>query len=64
MGVVTLVGAGPGDASLITVKGLERLKTCDVVIYDRLASEVDTRRLYPCFCGETPRRPFDETGGD
>ncbi len=39
MGVVTLVGAGPGDASLITVKGLERLKTCDVVIYDRLASE-------------------------
>ena len=39
MGVVTLVGAGPGDASLITVKGRKRLKTCDVVIYDRLASE-------------------------
>lgn len=39
MGKVTLIGAGPGDASLITVKGLEKLKHCDVVIYDRLASE-------------------------
>lgn len=39
MGKVTLIGAGPGDASLITVRGLEKLKRCDVVIYDRLASE-------------------------
>lgn len=39
MGKVTLIGAGPGDASLITVRGLEKLKHCDVVIYDRLASE-------------------------
>lgn len=39
MGKVTLVGAGPGDAGLITVKGLEKLKTCDVVIYDRLSSD-------------------------
>lgn len=39
MGKVTLLGAGPGDAGLITVKGLEKLKTCDVVVYDRLASE-------------------------
>lgn len=39
MGKVTLIGAGPGDAGLITVKGWEKLKTCDVVIYDRLASE-------------------------
>lgn len=39
MGKVTLIGAGPGDASLITVRGLEKLKCCDVVIYDRLASE-------------------------
>lgn len=36
--LVSLVGAGPGDASLITVKGLERLKSCDAVVYDRLAS--------------------------
>lgn len=39
MGKVTLVGAGPGDAGLITVKGLEKLRKCDVLIYDRLASE-------------------------
>lgn len=39
MGMVTLIGAGPGDAGYITVKGLEKLKKCDVVIYDRLASE-------------------------
>lgn len=39
MGKVYLVGAGPGDAGLITVKGLEKLKRCDAVVYDRLASE-------------------------
>jgi len=38
LGTVFLVGAGPGDPELITLKGLELLKTCDVVIYDRLAS--------------------------
>lgn len=39
MGTVYLVGAGPGDAGLITVKGLEKLKRCDAVVYDRLASQ-------------------------
>ncbi len=38
MGKVYLVGAGPGDPSLITCKGMELLKQCDVVIYDSLAS--------------------------
>ena len=38
-GKVYLVGAGPGDPGLITVKGLECLKQADVTIYDRLIDE-------------------------
>jgi len=37
-GKVYLIGAGPGDPGLITVKGLERLRGADVVVYDYLAS--------------------------
>ncbi len=38
MGKVVLVGAGPGDPGLITVKGLDSLRTADAVVFDRLAS--------------------------
>lgn len=37
-GYVFLVGAGPGDPELITVKGIKILEKCDVVVYDRLIS--------------------------
>lgn len=37
-GKVYLVGAGPGDPGLITVKGLECIRKADVIIYDYLAS--------------------------
>lgn len=35
---ITLIGAGPGDIELITLKGLNTLKTADVVLYDALVN--------------------------
>lgn len=42
IGSVAIVGAGPGDPELITVRGLNRLRAAEVVVYDRL---VDPRLL-------------------
>ncbi len=36
---ITLVGAGPGDTDLISLKGLKALSTADVVLYDALVNE-------------------------
>ena len=45
-GSVAIVGAGPGSADLITVRGARRLAEADLVLYDALASE-ELRALAP-----------------
>jgi len=59
-GTVYLVGAGPGDPGLITVRGAEVLGAADVVVFDRLASPelldlapADAERVY---AGKEPGR--------
>lgn len=60
VGIVYLVGAGPGDKKLITVKGLECVKKADVILYDRLVNPLllleakhDAEFIY---CGKLPKR--------
>lgn len=62
MGKIWLVGAGPGDPELITVKGLKAIQKADVILYDRLISmdllneaKEGAERI---FCGKLPDRHF------
>ncbi|WP_082452031.1 uroporphyrinogen-III C-methyltransferase, partial [Paenibacillus ihuae] len=59
-GKVYLVGAGPGDAKLITVKGLECIQKADVLVYDRLASPRLLKHMKPggqkIYVGKLPDR--------
>src|SRR4051812_2763181 len=59
-GKVFLVGAGPGDVGLITVKGLDAIKKAEVILYDRLANpKLLEFAGYDCeliYCGKLPDR--------
>ena len=39
MGKAYIIGAGPGDPGLMTVKGLKLLKVADVIVYDHLINQ-------------------------
>ena len=59
-GRVVLVGAGPGDPGLLTVRGRDVLTMADVVVYDRLVNEALVELAPP-----TARRIFaGKTRGD
>ena len=58
-GHVSLVGAGPGDPALWTVRGVRRLEEADLVLYDALVDVDALRRATraQCFCvGKRARR--------
>lgn len=57
-GKVYLVGAGPGDPDLITVKGLRCLQSADVILYDRLVNPELLKQAREgsklVYCGKLP----------
>ncbi len=69
-GTVYLVGAGPGDLGLLTVKARDLLESCDVVIYDYLVNpemlsnvRAGAEHIYVGKVGGGRQTPQDEING-
>jgi uroporphyrinogen III methyltransferase / synthase len=67
-GIVHLVGAGPGDPGLLTVRAVELIAAADVVLYDRLIppealahARPGAQLLYVGKQGDGPQVPQDDT---
>ncbi len=67
MGEVSLVGGGPGDPELITMKAVRLLQRADVVVYDRLISDAvldlarrDAQKIYAGKTSSSHSMPQDE----
>jgi uroporphyrinogen III methyltransferase/synthase len=67
-GIVYLVGAGPGDPGLLTVRAVELIAAADVILYDRLIppealahARADAEVVYVGKQGEGPQFPQDDT---
>lgn len=59
-GIVYLVGAGPGDPGLLTIKGLDCIRKADVLVYDYLASNQLLK-----YAGDSAERIYvGKKGGD
>lgn len=59
-GKVYIIGAGPGDPGLITIRGAQHIREADVIVYDHLVSPEILR-----FAGENPRLIYaGKHGGD
>ncbi|WP_301109715.1 uroporphyrinogen-III C-methyltransferase [Sporosarcina sp.] len=62
MGKIWLVGAGPGDPDLLTVKAMKTIEQADVILYDRLINQEILQYAKPgaelIFCGKLPKHHF------